>query len=133
MYISPRIMIDLRHLETLSEPTILITEHKIKKEQSSISRDATPGGDMMTMGIAEKIKSEGRTRKAPSVAPSSDRGTPAPTPISKASSPGLPRPPKAAKPPKKKGTAAPVKKSTQKKSKVEGMLRSLCSSYEIAS
>jgi COMPASS component SPP1 len=75
----------------------------------------------MTMGIAEKIKSEGRARKAPSAAPSSDRGTPAPTPAKKANSPAPPPPPKMDKPPKKKGTAAHVKKSTQK-SKTEGIL-----------
>lgn len=71
------------------------------------------------MGIAEKIKSEGRARKPSSVATSSDRGTPAPTVVKKASSPGPP-PVKADKPPKKKGTAAPVKK-TAPKSKLTGM------------
>lgn len=96
---------------------------QIKKEPSSSSRDVTPGGDKLTMGIAEKIKSEGRARKAPSVAASSDRGTPAPappTPVKKAASPAPPRPPKATKPPKKKGTAL-IKKATQMKEKIGGM------------
>jgi len=80
----------------------------IKNEPSSFSRDVTPGGDSMTMGIAEKIKSQGRARKAVSVAPSSDHGTPAPSASS---------PPKMAAPDlagKKKGNALPVKKTSTK-------------------
>ncbi|KAH8597930.1 hypothetical protein B0O99DRAFT_540053 [Bisporella sp. PMI_857] len=85
----------------------------IKKEYSTASRDATPGGDgMTTTSIAEKIKSEGR-RKAPSASASSDRGTPAPT-TAKVPNP-IPPPPKAEKPAiKKKGIAAPVKKQPLK-------------------
>jgi hypothetical protein len=96
-----------------------LTRVIIKMEPSSGSRDGTPATDKV-MGIAEKIKSEGRARKAPSVSASSDRGTPAPPVAKKASSPGPP-PPKAEKPPKKKGTAASVKKAAQK-SKFAGML-----------
>lgn len=81
----------------------------IKKETSTASRDASPGGDKMTMGIAEKIKSEGRARKTSSVAPS-DHGTPGPSSAPKMSSPAPP-PAKMEKPaPKKRGTATTVKK-----------------------
>ena len=79
------------------------------------------------MGIAEKIKSEGRARKVLSVAASSDHGTPAPTlpapalpvPVKKAASPA-PRPPKPTNPPKKKGTAL-IKKATRKKANPGGI------------
>ena len=80
----------------------------------------------MAMGIAEKIKSEGRARKTSSAAPPSDLGTPVPTPAKKSNSPGPPPPPKADKP-KKKGTASalPRKKPGPKpKPKLEGMSRS---------
>jgi COMPASS component SPP1 len=90
----------------------------VKKESSTGSRDATPGGDIMPMSISEKIKSEGRARKASSAGPSSAQGTPAPAPAMKSS----PAPPAAKidKPAtKKKGTAAPVKKPT-KKTNVQG-------------
>ena len=89
----------------------------LKRESSTASRDATPSfgasfGDM-TLGIAEKIKSEGRARKVIPGASSSDRGTPAPS-VPKPTN-ALPPPPKVDKPPiKKKGTAVPLKKPTSK-------------------
>ncbi len=91
----------------------------VKKEISTISRDATPGGDIMPMSISEKIKSEGRARKASSAGPSSSHGTPAPSATAMKSSPAPPTA-KIDKPTtKKKGTAAPVKKPT-KKTNVQG-------------
>jgi COMPASS component SPP1 len=93
-----------------------------KKEPSTGSRDATPGLDMMSMSISEKIKFEGRARKTSSAAPPSNSGTPAPSSAPKMSSPAPPAA-KVEKPAtKKKGTAAPVKKQV-KRQKVEGMLR----------
>jgi COMPASS component SPP1 len=93
-----------------------------KQEPSSSSREMTP----TTMDMAERIKTEGRPRKAPSVAPSSDHGTPAPTTAPKAGS-AAPAPPKAQKPGPKKGTAGPAKKQQDKKplskSKIDGMSR----------
>jgi COMPASS component SPP1 len=78
----------------------------------------------MTMGIAEKIKAEGRSRKLSSAGPASDRGTPAPVTAKQTSSPAILPPPKIEKPaPKKKGTAAPVKRGPKpkaKEKKVEG-------------
>lgn len=95
----------------------------IKREDSVDFHEITPGG--MPMSISEKIKSEGRKRKALSDTPSSQHGTPAPSIIQKLSSPaprlGSPAPGKMDKPPsKKKGTAAPVKKPGPKKQKPEG-------------
>ncbi|KAG9238736.1 hypothetical protein BJ875DRAFT_415639 [Amylocarpus encephaloides] len=81
----------------------------IKTEPPGSSRDNTPGGDRIPMSLSEQIKIDGRARKAPSAAPSSQHGTPAPSTASKMGSP----PPKMDKPPpppKKKGTAAPIKK-----------------------
>ena len=86
----------------------------LKREPSSSSRDATPG---MSLSISEQIKQEGRARKAPSAAPTSKQGTPAPTTAS-SPAPKIEKPPapKVDKPvPKKKGTAAPVKKPTKPK------------------
>lgn len=85
----------------------------VKQEHSNSSRDVTPSwGDRVPMSISEQIKSEGRHRKALSAAPSSKQGTPAPS--SKMGSP-QPPPPKADRPPKKKGTAAPVKRPPKPK------------------
>ncbi|KAH7336233.1 hypothetical protein BKA65DRAFT_403055 [Rhexocercosporidium sp. MPI-PUGE-AT-0058] len=95
----------------------------IKKERSEEFYDLAPGA--VPMSISEKIKSEGRKRKAPSDTPSSQQGTPAPTTTQKLSSPapksGSPAPTKMEKPPipKKKGTAAPVKKPAPKRPKSE--------------
>jgi COMPASS component SPP1 len=114
----------------------------VKKEPSSSSRDGTPGGDAIPMSISEKIKSEGRARKAPPAAPSSNQGTPAPSTAPKQGTPSAstkqstpssgpklnsPAPDKAssAPPPKmpkpaKKGTATTVKKQHAKKQKSDG-------------
>jgi COMPASS component SPP1 len=72
------------------------------------------------MSISEKIKSEGRARKAPSVAPSDNdaQGSSAAVKMGSPATPHHPAP-KAEKP-KKKGTAAPVKKRAPKP-KAEGM------------
>ncbi len=109
-------------------------EVTVKKEPSSSSRDGTPGGDTMPMSISEKIKSEGRARKAPPAAPSSKQGTPAPSSASKQGTPSsgpkmnspapekansVPPPPKIQKP-AKKGTATSVKKQHAKKQKYDG-------------
>ncbi|KAL2069027.1 hypothetical protein VTL71DRAFT_15365 [Oculimacula yallundae] len=90
----------------------------IKKERSEEFSDLAPGA--VPMSISEKIKSEGRERKVPSDTPSS-QGTPAPSTSQKMSSPapksGSPAPTKMDKPPipKKKGTAAPLKRPTPKR------------------
>ncbi|CZT03354.1 related to SPP1 Subunit of the COMPASS complex, which methylates histone H3 on lysine 4 [Rhynchosporium agropyri] len=95
----------------------------IKKERSEESFDMVPG--TVPMSISEKIKSEGRKRKTASDTPSSQQGTPAPTNAQKLSSPApksnSPAPTKMDKPPipKKKGTAAPVKRPTPKRPKSE--------------
>ncbi|TVY38786.1 Set1 complex component [Lachnellula subtilissima] len=87
----------------------------LKQELSTSSRDETPGVDKMPLSISEQIKQEGRPRKAPSAAPSSHQGTPAPSTASKVDSPPAkiekPPPPKAGV--KKKGTAAVVRKPTK--------------------
>jgi len=94
-----------------------------RKESFTDLRDDAFTSDNIPMSISEKIKSEGRARKVPSDAPSasasSNHGSPAPTMAPKMSSPA---PPKVDKPPKKRGIAAPVKKQTAKKPKVEGTL-----------
>jgi COMPASS component SPP1 len=95
-----------------------------KKESFTDLRDDTFTSDNIPMSISEKIKSEGRARKfnsdAPSVSASSNHGSPAPSTAPKMSSPA---PAKADKPPsKKRGTAAPVKKSAAKKPRPEGTL-----------
>lgn len=86
----------------------------LKDGPTGSSREATP----TAMDMAERIKTEGRPRKAASVAPS-EHGTPAPSPIPKA------EPSKPHKPGPKKGTAAPTKKQQHKKSlaksKIGGM------------
>jgi COMPASS component SPP1 len=86
----------------------------LKREPSSSSRDATPG---MPLSISEQIKQEGRARKAPSAAPSSKQGTPAPTtagsPVPKIEKPPAPKVDKPVT--KKKGIAAPIKKPTKPK------------------
>jgi COMPASS component SPP1 len=92
----------------------------IMKEQSSSSRDVTPGADNLSMGIAEKIKSQGRARKQSSLPPSSDRGTPAPSTSAQATTP----PKTVASESKKKGTAQPVKKPVPKP-KPQGMYMSV--------
>jgi COMPASS component SPP1 len=126
-------------------------EATIKKETSSSSRDGTPGGDAIPMSISEKIKSEGRARKAPPPAPSSSQGTPAPSTAPKQGTPSAsakqgtpsigpkmnsPAPEKASSvpPPKiqkpaKKGTATTVKKQHAKKAKSDGT--SLILIYEV--
>jgi COMPASS component SPP1 len=126
-----------------STSTLAPKKKEIKKETSTSSRDGTPGGDVIPMSISEKIKSEGRARKAPPPPPSSSQGTPAPstapkqgtpsgtakqgTPSSgpQMNSPGLEKdssvpPPKVQKP-AKKGTATTVKKQHAKKAKSDGM------------
>jgi COMPASS component SPP1 len=108
-------------------------EATIKKETSSSSRDGTPGGDGIPMSISEKIKSEGRARKAPPPAPSSSQGTPAPSTAPKQGTPSIgptmnsPAPEKASsvppskiQKPAKKGTATTVKKQHAKKAKSDG-------------
>lgn len=95
-------------------PTKKVQPPSLKQELSSSSRDETPAMDRMPLSISEQIKQEGRPRKAPSAAPSSHQGTPAPSTASKIDSP----PPKIEKPPppkavKKKGTAAPARKPTK--------------------
>ncbi|PBP20717.1 PHD transcription factor [Diplocarpon rosae] len=89
----------------------------IKKETPEEPYDLASGGISggVPMSISEKIKSEGRKRKAPSDAPTSQQGTPAPPTAQKHSSPapklGSPAPSKTDKPTlKKKGTAASVRK-----------------------
>ena len=103
-------------------PTKKAQPPALKQEPSTSSRDGTPGMDKMPLSISEQIKQEGRPRKAPSAAPSSQQGTPAPSIASRMDSPTLktdkPPPPKPGI--KKKGTAAPVKKVT--KPKQEGTL-----------
>lgn len=88
------------------------------KEGPLSSREATPA----TMDMAERIKTEGRPRKAASTVPS-DHDTPAPSPVPKLGSTGAPS--KAHKTGPKKGTAAPTKKQQDKKSlskhKINGM------------
>ena len=98
----------------------------IKKERSEEFSDLVPGA--VPMSISEKIKAEGRKRKAPPTdTPSSQQGTPAPSTAQKLSSPapksGSPAPTKMDKPPvpKKKGTAAPVKKPAPKRPRSEGL------------
>jgi COMPASS component SPP1 len=80
-----------------------------KDGPSTSSREITPAA----MDMAERIKTEGRPRKAASAAPSSERDTPAPSPAPKNST-AVP-PPKPQKPGPKKGTAAPIKKQQDKK------------------
>jgi COMPASS component SPP1 len=97
------------------------------------------------MSISEKIKSEGRARKAPPAVPSPKQGTPAPSTAPKQGTPSAstkqgtpssgpkmnsPAPEKASSvpPPKiqkpaKKGTATTVKKQHAKKQKSDGMSR----------
>jgi COMPASS component SPP1 len=103
----------------------------VKTEASNSSRDGTPCIDRVPMSISEQIKSEGRARnKAPSAAPSSKQGTPVPVPLPgvKTGSP----PPKIEKPPpKKKGTAAPVKKPTKPKGPGKYILPSTSSCYHL--
>ena len=98
----------------------------IKKERSEEFYDLAPGA--VPMSISEKIKAEGRKRKAPPIdTPSSQQGTPAPSTSQKLSSPapksGSPAPTKMDNPPlpKKKGTAAPVKKPAPKRPRSEGL------------
>jgi COMPASS component SPP1 len=98
-------------------PTKKVQPPTLKQEPSTNSRDGTPGADKMPLSISEQIKQEGRPRKAPSAAPSSQQGTPAPSTTSRMDSPtskiDKPPPPKPAI--KKKGTATPVKKPTKPK------------------
>ena len=129
----------IRSTPKTSTPTMAPKKKEIKKEASSSSRDGTPGGEGIPMSISEKIKSEGRARKAPPNPPSSNQGTPAPSTAPKQGTPvkqgtpssGLrinsPAPEKATPPPKapkpaKKGTATSVKKQHAKKAKSDGML-----------
>lgn len=87
----------------------------LPQEPSSSSRDGTPFADKMPLSISEQIKQEGRPRKAPSAAPSSKQGTPAPSTAAKMDSP-TPKTDKSIVPKaalKKKGTAAVVKKPTK--------------------
>lgn len=90
----------------------------LKEGPTGSSREATP----TTMDMAERIKTEGRPRKAASAAPS-EYDTPAPSPVPKVTS--TTEPPKPHKPGQKKGTAAPTKKQQHKKSltksKINGM------------
>jgi COMPASS component SPP1 len=110
-------------VSTLSASTPKPKVPTAKKPQSSkegqvgSSREATPA----TMDMAERIKTEGRPRKAASAAPS-EHDTPAPSPVPKINS--ATAPPKSKSVPKK-GTAAPTKKQQEKKSlsksKINGM------------
>lgn len=132
----------VRSTPKASTSTMAPKKKEIKKEASSSSRDGTPGGDTIPMSISEKIKSEGRARKAPPAPPSSNQGTPAPSSAPKQGTPsasakqGTPSggakmnspapekassvpPPKAPKP-AKKGTATTVKKQHAKKTKSDG-------------
>lgn len=132
----------VRSTPKASTSTMASKKKEIKKEASTSSRDGTPGGDVIPMSISEKIKSEGRARKAPPAPPSSSQGTPAPSSAPKQGTPsatvkqGTPSsglqmnspapekastvlPPKAPKP-AKKGTATTVKKQHAKKSKSDG-------------
>ncbi|RDL41060.1 uncharacterized protein BP5553_01039 [Venustampulla echinocandica] len=85
-----------------------------RMEPSTVAVDATLVGGMTPLSISEQIKSEGRARKAPSAAPSSKQGTPAPSSASKLSSPAPSvKPEKPAT--KKKGTAAPVRRPKKPK------------------
>lgn len=111
------------------KPRVTSVKHEIvgiKKETSEESWDMTPGA--MPMSISEKIKSEGRKRKAPSDATSSQQGTPAPSSTQRLSSPAAPKLASPVPPRidnrvshKKKGTAAPLKRPP-KKSLADGML-----------
>jgi COMPASS component SPP1 len=133
----------VRSTPKASTPAMAPKKKEIKKEASSSSRDGTPGGDAIPMSISEKIKSEGRARKAPPAPPSSSQGTPAPSSAPKQGTPSAtvkqgtpsggvqmnsPVPEKAnAPPPKmpkpaKKGTATTVKKQHAKKAKSDGTL-----------
>ncbi|KAF8864628.1 hypothetical protein BDZ45DRAFT_669394 [Acephala macrosclerotiorum] len=89
-------------------------------DSSSDMRDLAAG--MIPMSISEKIKSEGRNRKSSSVAAPSIRDSPGPPATPSMAGPatkaGSPPPPKIEKPaPKKKGTAALVRKPAPKKAK----------------
>ena len=130
---------------TPKSSTMAPKKKEIKKEASTSSRDGTPGGDnipMSMLSISEKIKSEGRARKAPPPPPSSSQGTPAPSTAPKQGTPsatakqGTPSGGQqmnspasenassvpAAKVQKlaKKGTATSVKKQHAKKAKADG-------------
>ncbi len=108
------------------------TPHVPKKEHIPKARGFTPLAGETMMSISEKIKSEGRARKAPSAAISSAQGTPAPVlpphishanRSSSASAPDVKKP-EAKKPgPKKRGTAGPAKKPSRKLPKIAGALR----------
>lgn len=89
-----------------------------KEAPAGGSREATPAA----MDMAERIKTEGRPRKAASAVPS-EHDSPAPSPIPKIGSSAAPLKPQ--KPGPKKGTAAPTKKQQSKKTpsknKINGM------------
>jgi len=134
----------IRSTPKISTPTAGPKKKEIKKEMSSSSRDGTPGGDGIPMSISEKIKSEGRARKALPNPPSSNQGTPAPSTGPKQGTPSAvakqgtpsngarvnspapekasPVPPLKTPKPAKKGTATTVKKQHAKKAKSDGML-----------
>lgn len=120
---------------TSTHPSATIKASSTKKPQplkgpTGSSREATPMG-LSTMDMAERIKTEGRPRKAASTALStapSEYDTSAPSLAPKAE-------PSKPKPARKKGTAAPTKKQqlnkSLTKSKINGMaiapLRGYCS------
>jgi COMPASS component SPP1 len=130
---------------TPKSSTMAPKKKEIKKEASTSSRDGTPGGDnipMSMLSISEKIKSEGRARKAPPPPPSSSQGTPAPSTAPKQGTPSAtakqgtpsggqqmnsPASENASSAPAakvqklaKKGTATSVKKQHAKKAKADG-------------
>ncbi|QSZ36581.1 hypothetical protein DSL72_006461 [Monilinia vaccinii-corymbosi] len=93
---------------------------KIPKAPSISSRDGTPGfNDRIPLSISEQIKSEGRARKG---LPSTSQGSPGPSSHKHNSpAPSQIKSEKAEKSiPKKKGTAAPIKKVRPKGAKPEG-------------
>jgi COMPASS component SPP1 len=96
-------------------------------QKASILSEPTIGGDAVPMSISEKIKSEGRNRKAASVAPSatasSCRGTP---PLVQKSDSPAPSIKMEKGPTRKKGTAALVKKHSTKKQKLDSAFPSPC-------
>ncbi|ESZ94798.1 hypothetical protein SBOR_4817 [Sclerotinia borealis F-4128] len=93
---------------------------KMPKAPSTSSRDGTPGfNDRISLSISEQIKSEGRARKA---LPYSSHGSPGPSAAKYSSpAPSQIKSERAERPgPKKKGTAATIKKVRPKGAKPEG-------------
>lgn len=93
-------------LPRASKPRGPSTKEFSSRDSFNGSRDGTPSADLLSMSISEKIKAEGRARKASSVGPSSSGTTPVPSALG-------------VKEFVKKGTARPSKKPPQKRQKLE--------------